>query len=188
MYNAKGSQTNLKKAVTAFSLCILAFKTLLGFFYWVGGWEILSDYFFGDSSCDGMSMQCLFQNIVVLLLVYFASYSYGIILGLGVLRGILRIKGNYFGTFAYALIGAVPALLVLIPSPLYLLVLDITISVVLATALAFLVGVAAGFGYVKEGWGFSSWIRVLGVVSVVFFVIIGIAFLFSSIRGWPSYF
>ena len=78
--------------------------------------------------------------------------------------------------------------MVLIPSPFYLLVLDITIAVVLATALAVLVGVAAGFGYVKEGWGFLSWVRVLGGGAGVFFLSIGIAFLFSSIRGWSSYF
>jgi len=184
----KGSNTNTIKAVSVFSLCILAFNPLLVLFYWLGGWEILGDYFFRDSSCGGITSQCLFRYIVVFLLVYFASYSYGIFLGLGVLRGILRVKGNYFGTFAYALIGAIPTLFVLIPSPLYLLLLDLTIAVVLGTALAVLVGVAAGFGYVKKGWGFLNWVRVAGIVSGVFFLIIGIAFLFSSIRGYQSFF
>ncbi len=45
-----------------------------------------------------------------------------------------------------------------------------------------------GFGYVKKGWGFLNWVRVVGIVSSVFFLIIGIAFLFSSIRGYQSYF
>ena len=184
MNNTKVSKTNTIKPVIVFSLSILAFNPLLVLFYWLGGWEILGDYFFRDSSCGGITSQCLFRYIVVFLLVYFASYSYGIILGLGIMRGVLRMEGNWLGTFAFGLIGAVPTLFILIPSHIYIFLRELTIAIVLGTALAVIVGVAAGFGYFKQGRGFLSWVRVLGVFSGAFFLIIGITYSISALLGY----
>ena len=174
-------------AAFVFSLCILAINALLVLLFQIGFWEILWDQFYEAPMCNEVAYHCLYPW-VALLLLWFASYSYGIFVGLGVTRGILRMGGNYLGTFAYGLIGAVPTLFILIPSPFYILLVDLHIAIILGTALAVMVGVAAGFGYVKEGWGFLSWVRVLGVVSGAFFLFIGIVFLFSSIRGYESYF
>jgi len=194
MNKAKGSKTNTIKAVTVFSLCLLAFSALVvGLFPILG--MIYFEFFYRDDSCQHL-YRCLVKWGTVLLFVGFASYSYGIILGLGVLRGILRIEGNYLGAFAYGLIGAIPTLLfpvisIFVSADMYfhtrsnaLLVFNFGIGF----AFALVVAAAAGFGYFKEGWGSSSWIRVLGIVSGVFFLIIGITFLFSSIRGYILYF
>ncbi len=182
--NARGSKNKLIKPVIVFPLSILVFQPLLLLLYWLGFWEIWGDYFYGDRRCGELSLPCLFPYIFFLLFLYFASYSYGIFLGLGVTRGILRMEGNYLGTFAYGLIGAVPTLFILIPSPLYILLADFTIAVILGTALAVIVGVAAGFGYVKEGRGFLSWVRLLGVFSGAFFLIIGITYSISALLGY----
>ena len=160
------------------------FQPLLLLFYGLGFWEIWGDYFYGDRRCGELSLPCLFPYIFFLQFLYFASYSYGIFLGLGVTRGILRIKGNYLGTFAFGLIGAVPTLFILIPSPLYIFLRELTIAIVLGTTLALIVGVAAGFGFVKDGRRFLSWVRVLGVFSGAFFLIIGITYSISALLGY----
>jgi hypothetical protein len=171
-------------AVFVFSLCILAINALLVLLFQIGFWEILWDQFYEAPMCNEVAYQCLYPWVALLLFVSFASYSYGIISGIAILRGILRIKGNYLGTLAFALIGAVPTLFLLLP----LLILAIFslypyFGVVLGIGFSVLVGVAAGFGYVREQQGFSSAIGVLGLVSGAFFLIIGIAFLISFVQG-----
>ncbi len=189
MNNTKVSKTNTLKAVTAFSLFILAINALLVLLFQIGFWEILWDQFYEAPMCNEVAYHCLYPWVALLLFVSFASYSYGIISGIAILRGILRIKGNYLGTLAFALIGAVPTLFLLLPH----LILSIFslypyFGVVLGVGFAAVVAVAAGFGYVKEEWGLLSWVRVLGVGAGVFFLSTGLAFLFSSIRGYQSYF
>ncbi len=101
MNNTKVSKTNTLKAVTAFSLSILAINALLVLLFQIGFWEILWDQFYEAPMCNEVAYHCLYPWVALLLFVSFASYSYGIISGIAILRGILRIKGNYLGTMAF---------------------------------------------------------------------------------------
>ena len=180
----KDSRTNTIKAVTVFSLSILAVNTLLVLLFEIGVWEILWDYIYEDPMCNEVSYHCLYPWVVLFLLVCFASYSYGIIFGLAIIRGILRIKGNYLGTLASALIGAIPTLFLLVPLLfLYIVTLYPYSGVVVAIGFAAVVAVAAGIGYGRELQGAASAIGVLGIVSGAFFSIVGIALLVPVVHS-----
>ena len=180
MSSLEASKTSTKKAVIIFYLGILGFNPLLSWFHSAILEDIFWEYFIVYACTPS---QCLVP-LGIVTFASLASYSYGIIVGLGILRWILRTKGNYLGTFAYALIGAVPTFLLILAyleNPLALL--NPTYGVVLGIGFSVIVGVASGFGYVKEGRGFLSWVRVLGVFSGAFFLIVGIGFIIFHILG-----
>ena len=181
----KGSKANTIKAATVFSLCILGFNPLLVWSLEAGHWGLVESYVFGECGDGGLACLAIFSVLVIF--VSFASYTYGIVLGLGIIRRILHIEGNYLGSFAYALIGAVPTIFL----PVFYFLLNFPLGLhpylaVLGLAFAVLVGVVSGIGYVREEQGFSSWVRVLGVFSGTFFLIIGITYSISALLGYQT--
>ena len=183
MSTAKGSKTNTLISVIIFSFSILGINLLFVLLWYAGLWAILDEFFLTDSPCGEISYQCLYTAGPILLLVYLASYIYGITLGFGVLRWILHIQGNYLGTSAFALVGAALTPLILVPYLAVLAVLYPPFAFLLGVVFAVVVGVASGFGYVKKEQGFSSKIGKLGVVAGCFFLIIALAAPIPFVRG-----
>jgi len=182
MSTAKGSKTDTLKAVTTFAFTIVGINLLFVFLWYAGLWAVLDEFFLRDSPCGEVSFGCVYPAGVLLLLVYLASYSFGIILGFGAMRWILRIPGNYLGTFAYALIGAALTPFILVPHLAVLAVLYPPFAFLLGVVFAVVVGVASGFVYFKQKQGFSSWIGKLGVVASCFFLIIALAALIPFVH------